>query len=196
MTAGPIYLYVSSSSGLYAERETVGQVIAELPLTIGWRIDHTPLPGVVRRDTGVHTEGCDIYALILGSDFSAPMGAELRQALLGGRVPLAFRKECTRSPSAQDALRRAETEWHTFPTMEAFRRLFAEELLRVLLRRAVELGLELDEVERLTELARGTGGTKAEQTTVSRRVPLVGDVDRGGVILGREVWQDGPRKRA
>ena len=41
----PIHLYVSSSPGLSVEREAIARVVAALPLTIGWRIGHTPLPG-------------------------------------------------------------------------------------------------------------------------------------------------------
>ena len=61
----PIYLYVSSSPDLYAEREAVAQIVAGLPLTIGWRIGHTPPPGQPMGDEVVRACECDLYALIL-----------------------------------------------------------------------------------------------------------------------------------
>ena len=64
-----IHLYVSSSPELLAEREIVGQVVAGYPLTLGWQIDHTPLPGQVSTDHVDRVLVCDVNAIILGQDF-------------------------------------------------------------------------------------------------------------------------------
>ena len=38
---GAIYLFVSSSPDLVAEREALGQAVAELPISVGFEIMHT-----------------------------------------------------------------------------------------------------------------------------------------------------------
>ena len=156
--SGPIYLYMSSSSELAAEREAVGQIVAALPITLGWQISHTPLslssaqdasalPG--NAELGMRIDGCDLYALILGRDFTAPMGFEVRSALArgqrpgGGHLLGAYRRECTRSPSARDAARTLEVKWKPYSNLAAFSAAFRHELVRVLLDLGPSLGLVL-----------------------------------------------------
>jgi len=105
----PIHLYISSSPDLYAEREAVAQIVAALPLTIGWRIGHTPLPGQQVGDDVVCVGAWDLYAVILGHDFAAPMGSELRQAFARGQRPMAayrkaFEKAARMDPSYEEPL--------------------------------------------------------------------------------------------
>jgi hypothetical protein len=184
-----IHLYVSSSAELYVEREVVGQVVAGYPLTLGWQIDHTPLPGQVSTDHVDRVLDCDVYVIILGQDFSAPMGAELRQARQKGVSPLAYRKRCARSPSSLDALRSVPIEWRSFATPEGFRALLRRDLLQALLQQATQLGLDLDELERLLDLAQDEVERVREKAdgTGSRR-----EAGHSGVILGREVWEVEP----
>lgn len=179
----PVHLFVSSSPELQVEREIIGQVVATLPLTIGWRIDHTPM--LNRSGEGSPVQ-CDAYALVLGHDFAAPMGAELRLATTVGRVPLAFRKKTSYSPSAQDAVRQLEIRWHTFATAEEFRSLFARELIQAIVQQATQLGLELDEVERLLERIQASSDSSEETPAAGRRQS---DAGKSGVILGREIWE-------
>ena len=177
----PIHLFVSSSHDLQMERDVLGQVVAEVPLTLGWQIAHTPADDMAR------VRQCDLYVLLLGQDFSAPMGAELQQAQAIGRRPLAYRKRCTRSPSSQDAIRRLDVAWRSFSTLHALRTLLSRDLLQALLQRAVRLGLDLAELERLLARAQDEAD-KLEGSQLSRRR---GEAGESGVILGREVWEDG-----
>jgi hypothetical protein len=189
----PIHLYVSSSPDLYAEREAVAQIVAALPLTIGWRIGHTPPPGQPMEDEVVRVGECDLYAVILGHDFAAPMGFELRQVLAHGQRPTgAYRKDCTFSPSAQEAVRTLDISWQRFSTLEAFRAMFRRDMLRAVLQQATALGLELDEVQRLVKLSREA---EVEDSAKGEPERGQGDAGRSGRILGREVWEAGPRER-
>lgn len=184
--SGPIHLFISSSPELDAEREVASRAIAALPLTIGWRIGHTPLGG--QGDGGdFRVEQCDLYVLILGQDFAAPMGYELRQAVASGKRPLAYRKNAGRSPSAQDAVRRLDLEWREFATPQELRSSFERELVRAMLQRAGQLDLDMNEVERLSELAQEAERKETENQSGGRR----GEAGRSGVILGREVWESG-----
>ena len=185
----PIHLFVSSSPDLQLERDVVGQVVAELPLMLGWQIDHTPLPGELARDDLLRVAQCDLCAVILGQDFAAPMGAELQRAFLVGKRPLAYRKRCTLSPSSQDAVRRLDVRWRTFSAPDALRTWFARDLLQALLKQAVSLGLDLVELERLLGLAQNEADQLEQGHRAERRR---GEAGRSGVILGREVWEDRP----
>lgn len=183
-----IHLYVSSSPDLQPEREVVGQTVALLPLTLGWQIDHTPLPGEPVSDRLARVAGADLYVLILGQDFAAPMGAELQQALNAGREPLAYRKECTLSPSSTDVLRRFDMRWRAFVSPEVLRVSFKRDVLQALLHQATELGLDMVELERLfraaqEEVERLTGAGREDRQR--------GDASRSGIILGRELWEEG-----
>ena len=195
--AKPIHLYVSSSPGLTVEREVIAQVVAALPLSIGWRIGHTPLPGQLGSESVVSVEECDLYALLLGHDFAAPMGQELRLARALGRAPfVAYRYECTLSPSAQEAVRALDLTWHRFLSTEELRTMFRRDLLRAVLNQATTLGLALNEVQRLIEQARladqareaDAGAAEGSTEQANRRR---GEAGRSGRILGREVWEAG-----
>jgi hypothetical protein len=184
-----IHLYVSSSPGLTVEREIVAQVVASLPLTLGWEIGHTPLPGRLQGEGIIGVEESDLYALLLGHDFAAPMGQELRVARALGREPFAaYRFEGTLSPSAQDAVRTLELAWQRFSSLERFRAIFRQDLLRKVLDQATTLGLGLREVQRLVELVREDREGKEPEALegVDRRRSEAG---QSGRILGREVWE-------
>jgi hypothetical protein len=184
--ARPIHLFVSSSPGLYPEREIVGEVIASLPLTIGWRIGHSPMPGEEARQSVAEAAESDLYVVILGHDFAAPMGAELRQSVGVGKRPLGFQKKCTHSPSAEEAARRPDVEWQGYSSLPEFRSLLEKELLASLLQRAAQLRLELNEIEGLAERSRAA----MQVPTASQGEHHRGDAGRSGVILGREVWEE------
>ncbi|MBN1639789.1 MAG: hypothetical protein JXA09_01045 [Anaerolineae bacterium] len=181
-----VRLFVSSSPDLVAEREVVSQVVAQLPLTIGWQIDHTPLPGEGAPAGDARAAACDLYVMLVGQDFAAPMGAELARATRAERQRLYYRKLCAPSPSAQDAVRRVRAEWRSFSTLDALRRWFQHDLLQALLRRAEELGLDMVELERLLSLAQEeTGALQGPPEPGAER----GEAGRSGIILGREVWE-------
>ncbi len=177
--AEPIRVFISSSPDLFAEREVIGQEIASLPLGIGWRIDHTPAPGADSSDVSSRVAGCDIYVLMIGHDFAAPMGVELRTATKAGKRTLTFYKKCPHSPSAQEALR--QVRGIPFADEGELRARFRDELLQALLDDAPHLGLELNDLERL--LARQRESDQ-ERVARSRRDEAGGS----GRILGREIW--------
>jgi hypothetical protein len=183
----PIHLYVSSSPDLAVEREIVAQVVAALPLTIGWRIGHTPLPGQLESPDAIHVEEADLYAVILGHDYAAPMGQELRLVLGLGRAPFAaYRGEYTPSPSAQDAVRTLDLTWHRYSSPGGFRSMFRRDLHQAVLEQAPALGLHLGEVRRLLQRSDEAEAAREDPQQVDRQRE---DAGRSGSILGREVWE-------
>jgi hypothetical protein len=201
--SGPIHLYVSISSDLSAEREAIGQIVAALPMTLGWQISYTPLSSSPAQETsamlgiaelGMRIEEFDLYALVLGQDLTAPMGFEVQSALARGRRPKggghflgAYRKECTRSPSARDAVRTLEVSWQSYSSLTAFETVFRRDLLRTLLDAGPSLGLLLVDV---ALLIKSQQAEDEEPRAVDRDVAQ-DPAGLSGRILGREIWQAG-----
>jgi len=173
-----IRLFVSSSPDLAPEREALGQAVAELPVSLGWRIRHTPRPGEDVREALDFIERCDLCLVVLGADFSAPMGLEWRGALGAGKPVLAYRKQVLHSPSAQTLLRQSAVAWRPFESPQQLKALVRRALARILLDQGEQLGLHLDEVEALLALVGAEEETPAEPDR--RR-----GAGRDGVILGR-----------
>ena len=183
--SGPIHLYVSSSSELAAEREEIGQIVAALPVTLGWQISHTPLSSSPAQDRsamlgtaelGMRIEDCDLYALVLGQDLTAPMGFEVRSALARSRRPKgahflgAYRKECTQSPSARDAVRTLEVSWQPYTNLAGFGAEFRRDLLRTLTVRWSDIELIIRDLLAAGEIESRETTNKNRTKTVSYRL--------------------------
>ncbi|HHS96547.1 MAG TPA: hypothetical protein ENK08_01385 [Chloroflexi bacterium] len=177
-----IRLYVSSSPDLEAEREALGRAVAALPVSLGWEIRHTPLTGEPEGDSLSFVASCDLFVVLLGADFAAPMGSEWQEARRHRRATLAFSKRVSRSPSALWAFYQKGVEWQLFASPAELERLLLRRLARALLDHGERLGLNLKDVERLValleeEAEEETGGTKEPD----RR----SGAGRSGIILGR-----------
>lgn len=176
--ARAIRLFVSSSPDLVAEREALGQAVAELPVSVGWEIKHTPRPGEDTLAAQAFVEQSDLYLIVLGADFAAPMGSEWQRAQDTARPVLAYRKRVLHSPSAEMLLRRAGLGWTEFEAPQVFKRQVTLALAQMLLDRGEEFGLNLDDVEGLLEVVRARKETSVEPDNRQ-------GAGRGGVILGR-----------
>ncbi|NIV29854.1 MAG: hypothetical protein GWN58_10210 [Anaerolineae bacterium] len=174
----PIHLFVSSSPDLAPEREALGQAVAELPISLGWEVRHTPGPGEKIDEALDFIESGDLYLFVLGADFAAPMGLEWGGALGTGQPVLAYRKRVLHSPSAQTLLRHSDVAWTPFESPQELKTLVTRALARILLDREEQWGLHLDEVEALLTLV----GTEEETPAEPDRRRGAG---RDGVILGR-----------
>jgi hypothetical protein len=135
-----IRLFVSSSPDLAPEREALGQAVAELPISSGWEIRHTPRPGEDIREALDFIERGDLYLVVLGADFAAPMGLEWRGALGTGKPVLAYRKRVLHSPSAQTLLRQSDVTWTPFESPQELKALVTRALARILLDRGTNWG--------------------------------------------------------
>ena len=178
--ARPIQLFVSSSPDLAPEREALGQAVAELPVSVGWEIKHTPRPGEDAREPLAFVERCDLYLVVLGADFAAPMGLEWRQALGADKPLLAYRKRTPHSPSAQAFLRQSGVMWTAFESPQELKAHATRALAQAVLDRGEQFGLHLDEVEPLVALVKAEEEEETPAKPDRRR-----GAGRGGVILGR-----------
>lgn len=179
----PVYLFISSSPDLAAERETLGQVVAELPILVGFEVQHTPEVG---RDADVTEElafiaQCDLYVIVLGADFAAPMGLEWQRALGAGKPILAYRKREMHSPSAEKLLRESSIPWAAFESPQELETTASQTLAQFLLDRGEEFGLHVEDVDGLLKLVE----TEREEETPPGPDRRQG-AGKSGVILGRE----------
>lgn len=177
----PIRLYVSSSPDLGMEREALGRAVAWLPVATGWEIRHTPGPGEPMTGILPFIASCDVYVVLLGADFAAPMGNEWREALSSGHPMLAFCKEGLHSPSAQWVLSQKEARWEFFPSAVELEPLLTRRLARVLLDHGERMGLHLGDVEGLLSLL-----TEEKEPERPREPDRRRGAGRSGVIVGRE----------
>ncbi|MFN2166442.1 MAG: hypothetical protein ACK2U9_09285, partial [Anaerolineae bacterium] len=97
----PIRLFVSASADLEAERDAIGRLVAALPVTLGWEIGRTPLPGSEPDQVTVHVApyDCDLYIFVLGRDITAPAGSEWDEARRVQHPILALLKRVPRTPA-------------------------------------------------------------------------------------------------
>jgi hypothetical protein len=177
--AGPIRLFVSSSPDLAPEREALGQAVAGLPISVGWEIKHTPRPGEDMREPLAFVGRCDLYLVVLGADFAAPMGLEWRDARGAGTPILAYRKRVLHSPAAQTLLRASDVTWTEFESPQELKRKVTLALAQAVLDRAEQFGLHLDDVEPLLALV------EAEEEKEPAEPDRRRGAGRDGVILGR-----------
>ena len=177
-----ILFYISAATDLKAEREILGRAVTELPVSLGWRIVHSPggdepvdLEAVVR---------ADIHLLLLGSDIRAPIGLEWRAAHHAGRDPALFLKDrVMRTPAAQDFIRfvAQQRTWRRFQGLADLRTQVLRLLATHILDRAGLYALSPVELSRLQSW-------RAELESVTGEV---GDTSRSGagesgVLLSRE----------
>jgi hypothetical protein len=173
----PVTNYISAASDLMAERETLGRMIAALPVTLAWRIVQTPT-GAEPLDLEA-VRRADLYLLALGSDIRAPVGLEWHTARRAGRPTLAFLKQgLARTLAGQAFVREANLAWQPFSDAADLSRQVQPALVEHLLRQSLHYALTLAEVEQLSALP--TSETKPTSATPGE------EAAHSAVILSRE----------
>jgi hypothetical protein len=150
----PIKLFVSAARDLDRERDVIGRVVAELPVTAGWTIGRTPVKGQAAALSPALTTAatCDLFIFLLGQDISAPAGSEWDAARAARRPLLALLKDVTRTPAGQEFQRYGQDGWVRFRSAEELERQVRGWLVRQLLDHAEPLRLTLPEIEQLATL--------------------------------------------
>ena len=147
----PVTIYISAASDLMAEREALGRMIANLPVTLVWRIVQTPL-GAEPLDLEA-VRRADLYFLALGSDIRAPVGLEWYTAFQARRPIYAFLKQgLARTMAGQAFARDTGVDWQPFTDTADLSRQVERLLAENLLRHAGRYVLTPVELEALTAL--------------------------------------------
>ena len=176
-----IRLFASSSPDLVAEREALGQAVAELPISVGFEIMHTRADETADvNETLAFIEQCDLYVIMLGSDFAAPMGLEWQRSQDTRKPTLAYAKRVLHSPSAQKLLRESGIAWTSFESPYALKTHATQALAQMLLDQGEMFGLHVDDIDGLL-----TVRDRKDEPSTDRPDRREG-AGRGGIILGNE----------
>jgi hypothetical protein len=190
-------VFISAGPDLELEREVVGKSIASLPVSVGWTIKHTPLPGEAPDPSMEAVATCDFYALLLGADITAPVGAELDVARRASKRIFAFLSEVSRTPAAYVFCRRLPEEWLRFSGERELRRLFQKTLVDQILERPESYGMTLVDWEALSALSSELAdeASHREEGDITPRHGGAGsdavivapgrDLPSGGMLIGR-----------
>ncbi len=168
----PVIIYISAAADLMAEREALARMIAELPVTLAWRIIQTPLRAEPLELEAV--AAADLYFLLMGSDIRAPVGLEWLTTQRAGRPVSAFLKQAVgRTPAGQVFINQTKVAWQPYTDAADLRRQARQILVNHLTRHALQYALTPAELEQLVALeeaqaepAQAAGGQEAGQSAV------------------------------
>lgn len=145
-----VVLYISAARELEYERDLLGRAVAEIPATLGWRIEQTP-SGDKPPDLGA-VASAHLHLILLGGDIRAPVGLELLIARRAGNQPLFFmKKDIVRTPAAQAFLREVAKRdtWRLFKNNSDLRYQVLNSLAKHILDNALRYALRPVEHENL-----------------------------------------------
>jgi hypothetical protein len=147
----PVIIYISAASDLMAEREALARLIAELPVSLPWRIVQTPMEAEPLDQAALAAS--DLYFLIMGADIRAPVGSELHLARQAGRPIIAFAKRgISHTPAGQIFSQQAQLAWRPFKDAADLTRQVQRLVAEHLLNQAILYSLTPEEVVQLEQL--------------------------------------------
>lgn len=166
-------LYISAASDLNTERDLLNRSVTEIPVTLVWQINLSPL-GEKKVDEKLILDA-DLHILLLGMDIRAPIGYEWYISKQLGHKPYFFIKEgINRTPAAGNFIRSFSdySNWHTYDSLAHLRFQALTHIGQTIRNQAdyfdikqkeyenlstfIE-GLEIDHLDQISEIDGGTG---------------------------------------
>jgi hypothetical protein len=141
-------LFVSASNDLLDERELVGHLVTELPVTLGWQINFSP--SGKDSSSKKFVQEADFHLIIFGVDIRAPIGYEWQLSRSIGRFPLILvRDNIARTIAGVDYLRHISGYPNLlhYTSMADFRTVFLTSIGKNLLDKANYFDLNSREFE-------------------------------------------------
>jgi hypothetical protein len=184
--AEKLRIFVSATKDLDSERAIIGRALAELPVEIGAEIRRTPAEGASYDDIFELIANVDRVYFLMGSDITAPSGAEWHLAWKLERSVLPLRKPARLTPAGQDFLRPPFMEWTWFHSRRELWQIVTQDLVRILSHPKNRYGLTVTELELLTL----HGKRLRPRPAAPMQEP--GGAEGGGVLLdiGHEVFDE------
>lgn len=147
----PVIIYISAASDLMAEREALARMIAELPVSLPWRIVQTPMEAAPLDLEAL--AAADLYFLIMGADIRAPVGSELYAARQAQSSIMAFAKRgITHTPAGQVFRQQAQVNWRPFRNVADLSQQVQQLLAAHLFDQALHYSLKPEELIQLEQL--------------------------------------------
>jgi hypothetical protein len=176
-----LHLYISAALDLEKERESLSRTVAEIPVTLGWRIIQSPFHGEPLNTDAIAQ--ADVHILLLGSDIRAPIGLEWHLARRARRLPAVFLKQgVVRTMAALDFIRYLEeqTTWRKYLDIADLRLQSLRFLTDHILTQADYYAIQSDELKKLTSW-------RKELNTPEQTPPaLHGGIGESSVVLSPE----------
>lgn len=177
-TNRPVTIYISAASELTAERDALARMIAELPVTLAWRILQTPA-GSEPLDLEALAMA-DVYILVMGTDIRAPVGLEWDTARRTRRLSWVFlKRDIPRTPAGQVFINTVDHAWRSFSDAADLSQQVQRMLAEHFLQHAIRYALTPVEVEQLQSL-------RAEEEAVEQSAEPAAGADHSAVVLSRE----------
>ncbi|MFC1922400.1 hypothetical protein ACFLY4_03840 [Chloroflexota bacterium] len=177
-----VMLYISAADDLQIEKDLLARSVAEIPVTLGWQIFHSP-----NKEKQLNLDAitkADFHILILGEDIRAPIGYEWYISRQVGRKPIAFLKNgIPRTPAAHYFRRSISdfTSWKTYKNLSDLHIQAFHTIGQHLLKQASYFTLNQIEMEKLSNYIRDLENAEPENIMDSQ-----GGAGENSVILSRE----------
>jgi hypothetical protein len=175
-------LYISAANDLQIERDLLSRSVIEIPVTLGWQINLSPIGEKKVEEKSIFD--ADMHILILGTDIRAPIGFELYLSRSIGRRPIFFRKkEITRTLAANDFIRSLShyASWLIFENLADLRYQALNHIGQSILDQADYYTLKNKEYEKLSTFMKDLGDKQLQQFE-----GVNGGAGENSVILSRE----------
>lgn len=172
------YFYLSISPDLRAEREALVQMVAHLPINVGFVIKSTP--GGNENPALDILQRANSYIFVLGGDIQAPMGIEWRLARSMGKVhnKALFVKDIGHTWAAQAFLHDTEGNWIHYKDLSELLETVRSQMVDQILDEQNRFGLTVPEIERLRDLQQKLKDGNSTSTEANS-----GKLSAGGVIF-------------
>ena len=175
-------LYISAADDLQSERDLLSRIVTEIPVTLGWQINFSPLGKKVLLENAVID--ANLHILVLGSDIRAPIGYEWHLSHNLNRLPKLFlKKGIARTPAAIDFQRSLSnfTKWETFQSLSELRVAELSYIGQFILDQANYFDLSTNERDQLSEFLEKIDEAETDEIDLSKGV-----AGENSVILSRE----------
>jgi len=175
-------LYISAANDLQIERDLLSRSVTEIPVTLGWQINLSPI-GKKKIDEKLIFDA-DMHILVLGMDIRAPIGFEWYLSRSVGRIPVSFRKKgISRTLAASEFVRSLShhSNWLTFDNLADLRYQALNRVGQSILDQAEYFALKHEEYEKLSTFMKDL-----EDKQLENFVGVNGGAGENSVILSRE----------
>lgn len=149
-------LFISAANDLPDERELIGQIVTEIPASLGWQINLTPIGKYTgKKDLLLDA---DYHLIIFGEDIRAPVGYEWHISRTTGRKPPFFIKNnIPRTISGGEFLKRLSKypSQFSYSSLAELRRLVLTNIGQYIITWAEHFQIKSLEFEQITNFIEG-----------------------------------------
>lgn len=147
-----IQLYISAANDLISERELIGQIVTELPVTLGWQISFSPVGK--NSDMEKSIIEADLHLFVFGEDIRAPIGYEWHLSRrMGRKPPFIIKENIPRTIAGRDFLKRISSypKLLSYNTLAEFRKLVLTQIGRHIMKHAEHYAIKALEFENISK---------------------------------------------